>query len=123
MSVFYRTCDLFVMASRGHEGLPLVLLEAMAAGVPVVSTRCAGADEAVRDGRDGLLVPACEPEALSRAIGKLASDSRLRRSMGEAAAGRALDFSVPSVATRINDVYARVLAEQALHGNAQSVNA
>ncbi len=59
--------DLFVLPSV-TEGLPLVVLEAMAAGCPVVAARVGGVSEAVRDGATGWLVPPADPDALARAI-------------------------------------------------------
>jgi glycosyltransferase involved in cell wall biosynthesis len=69
------------------EGLPTVLLEAMACGVPVVATDCGGVSEALTDGVEGFLVPPREPEALAGALARLWRDPGLRARMGEA--GRA----------------------------------
>ena len=82
-----RQTDVFVMASFA-EGLPVVLMEAMAAGTPVVATRVAGVSELVDDGRSGLLVPPADPDALAAAVGRLLGDAELRRRL--AAAGRAM---------------------------------
>ena len=65
--------DLFVLPSLFGEGTPLVLFEAMAAGVPVVSTRVEGIPEIIRHGRDGLLVEPGDSEALAAALAKIAS--------------------------------------------------
>ena len=78
--------DLFVMSSFA-EGVPVVLMEAMAAGLPVVATRLAGVAELVEDGRSGLLVNPSDPAALGRAVGRLLADPKLRSRFG--GAGRA----------------------------------
>ena len=75
--------DVFVLPSR-HEGMPLVLLEAMDAGLPVVATRVIGSEEVVVDGETGFLVPSRDAAALSAAIGRLLEDPDLRRRFGEA---------------------------------------
>ncbi|HTU24539.1 MAG TPA: glycosyltransferase, partial [Pirellulales bacterium] len=62
--------DLLVLPSLFGEGLPMVVLEAMAAGVPVIATRVEGVPEAIRDGVDGLIVPPDDPQALADAIGR-----------------------------------------------------
>ncbi|MBE3584511.1 MAG: glycosyltransferase family 4 protein, partial [Limnochordaceae bacterium] len=80
----------FVLASQ-FEGLPLVVLEAMRAGLPVVATGVGGVPEAVRDGVTGILVPPRNVEALAEALGTLASSARVRTEMG--AAGRRLFLS------------------------------
>jgi glycosyltransferase involved in cell wall biosynthesis len=63
--------DLFVLPSLFGEGLPLAILEAMAAGVPVVSTNVEGIPEAVRDGLDGVVVPPGDAEALARGLQRI----------------------------------------------------
>jgi glycosyltransferase involved in cell wall biosynthesis len=69
------------------EGLPLVLLEAMARGRPVVATRVGGTPELVTDGETGLLVPPRDPEALAAALRRVLDDADLARRLGDA--GRA----------------------------------
>jgi glycosyltransferase involved in cell wall biosynthesis len=81
----YAAADVFVLSSR-WEGLPLVVLEAMAYGLPVVATRVDGVPEAVADGYNGLLVPPGDPRALAGAIVRDLSDRDARIRMG--AAGR-----------------------------------
>jgi len=78
--------DLFVMSSL-WEGLGLVFLEAMAAGLPVVATRVSAIPEVVPHGRAGLLVPAGDPTAMARAMLQIASRPDRGRSLG--AEGRA----------------------------------
>ena len=83
---FYRDLDLFVVPSQ-QEGLSVVALEAMAAGVPVVSTRCGGPEDFVIDGETGLLT-GHDAAAFATAIRRLAEDPALRRRLGQEAARR-----------------------------------
>jgi glycosyltransferase involved in cell wall biosynthesis len=75
--------DIFVLSSL-WEGLPLVVLEAMAASKPVVATRVSGTAEAVVDGETGTLVPLRDSERLAESIRGLLRDQRLSQKMGEA---------------------------------------
>jgi glycosyltransferase involved in cell wall biosynthesis len=79
-----RALDLFVMPSR-WEGIPLTLLEAMGAGLPVVSTRVGRAGEIIADGVNGLLVPPGDPEALAAAILSACRRPEARRAWAEEA--------------------------------------
>jgi len=85
----YRRADLFVLASF-DEGLPVVLMEAMAMRLPCVATSVAGIPELIRDGVDGLLVAPSDVEGLAEAIRGLVRDPERRRRMGEAARQRIL---------------------------------
>jgi len=76
--------DVFVLPSHS-EGMPNALLEAMAAGKPVVATRVGGSAEIIRDGENGLLVPPQAPGALASAIGRLRADPALAGLLGAAA--------------------------------------
>ncbi len=77
----------FVLASD-YEGCPLAVIEAMAAGVPVVATGVGGVPELVEDGRSGLVVPPGAPESLVAAVESVLADPARARAMGEA--GRAI---------------------------------
>jgi glycosyltransferase involved in cell wall biosynthesis len=77
----YRQADVFVFPSR-DEGMPNVVLEAMASGLPIVATAIAGSEELVRDGENGRLVPPDNVAALTEAIQQMLCDSEARRSMG-----------------------------------------
>lgn len=76
--------DLLVLPSL-HEGMPLVVLEAMSAGVPVLATRVCGNDEIVVDGATGRLVPARDPHGLASALLDLLADPWTRRQYSQAA--------------------------------------
>jgi glycosyltransferase involved in cell wall biosynthesis len=76
--------DAVALPSRS-EGLPLALLEAMAAGKPVVATQVGGMPEVICDGENGLLVATEDPGALAEALSRLASDAQLRARLGAAA--------------------------------------
>jgi glycosyltransferase involved in cell wall biosynthesis len=84
----HRAADLFVQPSRS-EGLPLAILEAMGAGLPVVATRVGGIHEAVIDGRTGRLVPPADPAALAAALRELLDAPERRAAFGRAGAARA----------------------------------
>lgn len=85
---FYWGADGFAIASR-WEGLPLALLEAQAAGLPVVAAAAGGVAEAIREGTTGLLVPREDPAALQAAITRVESEPELARRMGYEAARQA----------------------------------
>jgi glycosyltransferase involved in cell wall biosynthesis len=70
MPVLLRASDMFVLSSN-WEGLPMIVLEALAAGCPIVATAVGGVPSAVRDGDTGRLVPPRDPAALADAIGGL----------------------------------------------------
>ena len=83
----YRAADLFVFPSR-DEGMPNVVLEAMASGLPVVATAIAGSEELVRNGVNGYLVPTDDAPALASALAGLIGQPEMRRAMGRASRER-----------------------------------
>jgi glycosyltransferase involved in cell wall biosynthesis len=87
-SPFYWGADAFAIASR-WEGLPLALLEAQAAGLPVVAAAAGGVAEAIREGTSGLLVPREDPAALVEAMRRVESQPELARRLGYEAARQA----------------------------------
>lgn len=102
--------DLLVLPATRAEGLGGVLLEAMAARVPVIATRAGGPTEVIEDGVTGLLVAPGQPGELARALERLLGDPELRRGMG--VAGRLLverRFSAAAMAAQVQQVYAELL--------------
>jgi glycosyltransferase involved in cell wall biosynthesis len=90
--------DLGVLPSK-HEGVPMSVIEQMAAGLPVVASAVGGLPDIVRDGEEGHLVPAGDLDALTRRLGELVGDDGLRHAFGKAARLRAeRDFSIETTA-------------------------
>jgi glycosyltransferase involved in cell wall biosynthesis len=98
--------------SSDFEGMPLAILEYMAAGLPVVSTDVGGVPEIVREGETGLLVPRGDSRALADRIGRLIADPELARRMGQN--GRRLQqerFSAEAMVRETTALYERLLAD------------
>ncbi|NLP11985.1 glycosyltransferase family 4 protein [bacterium] len=91
------------------EVFPVVILEAMASGLPVVSTFTGGVPDAVQNGHNGLLVPAGDQRALAAALSRVLLDRSLRQSMGEANRQRALEqYDVTITAAKLYRIYEQV---------------
>ncbi|MFI6210033.1 glycosyltransferase family 4 protein [Streptomyces sp. NPDC051041] len=106
----YREGDVFVSPTWA-EGFSNTLLEAMASGLPVVSTAVVGVVDCVRDGVNGLLVPPRDPHALAGAVGRMLDDAPLRRRLARTALRQvAARWSWPVAAARICAVYEEVCA-------------
>jgi len=104
--------DVFVLSSV-LEGMSNALLEAMAAGRPVVATRVGGNPELVIDGETGLLVPPRDPEALAEALLRLVRDPGLARRLGEGARRRVeSQFTLAAMVGRLEGLYGDLLAER-----------
>ncbi|MEO0929355.1 MAG: glycosyltransferase family 4 protein [Pseudomonadota bacterium] len=96
--------DLFVLASFA-EGVPVVLMEAMASGLPVVTTRVAGIPELVEEGVHGLLVAPSAGDALEQAIRDLLDDPARRQAMGQAGQAKvAAEFDIATESRKIADL-------------------
>jgi glycosyltransferase involved in cell wall biosynthesis len=106
---FYEQADAFALASFA-EGIPVVLMEAMAMEVPCVSTFITGIPELIRDGVDGLLVPPSDDEALADALARLMDDAALRTRLGAAGRARVAErFDLARNVERLAAVFARRL--------------
>ena len=112
---FITSLDVFVLPcqkdSNGDmDGIPVVLMEAMLSGVPVVSTKISGIPELVVNGQTGLLVLPGDERALANAISNLMDDSRLKNSMIINAAAKVKEeFSLKSNARKLNDMFNQVI--------------
>ena len=106
--------DVFVLASRS-EGMPVSVIEAMAAGLPVVASRVGGVPELVEDAETGFLVPPEDPPALTRALARLLEDQALRRRLGDAGRQRARrEFDLDPFRRAHVELYSRELAIRGL---------
>lgn len=99
--------DLFVLSSA-HEGLPVSIMEAMSAGLPIVATSVGGVPEAVTNGETGRLVPPGDSEKLADAILQIAADPVARARMGEAATVRSKEFDIRTAVTVQQQAYAEL---------------
>jgi colanic acid/amylovoran biosynthesis glycosyltransferase len=95
-------------AAGGMDNLPTVIMEAMAAGLPVVSTPLGGVPEMVQDGITGFLVPERQPGALADALDRLLSDRRLALSLGKAGRERAQFFAIEKSAQALRALFAQL---------------
>lgn len=102
---FYASCDLAVAPSLGGESFGIVLLEAMAAGRPLVASDLPGYRTVATDGRQGRLVPPGDPVALATAIGALLDNPALRDAMAADGRRTVADYDWSRVAARVADAY------------------
>ncbi len=107
-------CHLFILPSR-LEGVPRVVVEAMAIGRPVIASRINGTPTILEDGRDGLLFESENVEELAERMDRLLSDPQLAYRLGEAAKHRiAHDFSSETFAIRFRDMIRDVVGDHAI---------
>jgi glycosyltransferase involved in cell wall biosynthesis len=110
MTSLYEEADVFCLPSFA-EGVPVVLMEAMAMKVPVVATEIMGVPELVDHGKSGLLVPPARPDELADALIQLLTDPALRKRMGEEARRRvSADYDAKTSAAKLRQVLEPLLA-------------
>jgi len=107
-------CPCVVGSDGNRDGLPTVLLESMALGLPVISTEVVGIPELVRDGETGLLVPEADPRALADALARALDDAALRGALsGRARALIETEFDVERSAAALRGLFADAIARRA----------
>jgi phosphatidylinositol alpha-mannosyltransferase len=106
---YHAACEVFVASATGQESFGIAVVEAMAAGLPVVASDIPGYREVVTDGVDGLLVPPRDPEALAAGLVRVLGEPELAKRLGEAARERARTFDWPIVVDRLEALYGRAI--------------
>ncbi len=113
----FRTADVFVSPATGRESFGIVLLEAMAAGTPIVCSDIHGYKGVVKRGEQALLVPPGDSKALADAIGRLLADPGARARMGQSGQERVVEFGWDRVAARVEAYYGFVIRRLAAQGS------
>ncbi len=113
----FRTADVFVSPATGHESFGIVLLEAMAAGAPIVCSDIHGYKGVVRRGANGTARRRHEPKELAAAIARLLADGPLREWMLRAGLARAAEFSWERVTAKVEEYYGFVIRRLAATGS------
>jgi len=104
-SAYYESLDIYINTSL-HEGIPMSILEAMAAGIPVVAPQVGGIPEIITDGEEGLLVDNRTPSAFGAACLRLMNDPSLRTRMGARAKAKVeASFSDVAMAAQYRRLY------------------
>ncbi|MSP22354.1 MAG: glycosyltransferase family 1 protein [Dehalococcoidia bacterium] len=109
---WYRTADVFCSPATGNESQGIVLLEAMAASLPIVASNIDGYASVITNDVDGVLVRPRDPAVLANAIGALVRNADARAALGAAARGQAEVYSWPWVTRRILSYYDRLIEER-----------
>ncbi|MEE8347045.1 MAG: glycosyltransferase family 4 protein [Dehalococcoidia bacterium] len=105
---YYKTADIYCAPNTGAESLGIVLLEAMAAGTPIVASDIEGFSDVLTDGREGLLSPPRDGQSLAAALRRLLTDADLRVEMGRQGSMTAQRYSWDRVAAQVLDYYRTV---------------
>lgn len=110
---YFKTADVYCAPNTGAESLGIVLLEAMAAGTPVVASWIEGFADLIRDEQEGLLATPRDSEALAAALKRLLADDAMREEMGKVAGRTAQTFSWERMSAQVLDFYAETVAGRA----------
>jgi len=102
----FEQADIFVFPSH-HEGMPMAILEAMAAGLPVIATAVGGIPDLIANGVNGFLIPPQAPGDLSNAIENLCKDARLRSEFGNRNILIAQDYHIEAYVQKLLGIYAQ----------------
>ena len=102
---YYKSADVFCAPNTGQESFGIVLLEAMAAGAPIVASRIDGFSDVLTDGVHGILVPPQDSTALAEALRRMLMDAAMREGMARAGARHAQQYSWDSVSVRVLEFY------------------
>lgn len=104
------TFDVFILPSL-NEGMGKVLVEAMAMGKPIIASAVGGISDLVINGKNGMLVPCADAEAIARSIEILHADPAMRKTMGEKGKAMAADYSAESMIRKIDRLYGALLED------------
>ena len=113
--------DVLSAPSLSGESFGMVLTEAFAAGTPVIASDIGGYRDVVRDGVDGVLVPAADPQRLAEELQTMYLEPQRRERMGESAREHAARYAWPRVADEVTDVYERAIEAPAPRGAAERI--
>jgi phosphatidyl-myo-inositol alpha-mannosyltransferase len=113
---YFATCDVYVSPATGQESFGIVLLEAMAAGAPIVCSDIHGYKGVVRRNEQALLVPPRNVPALTEAIARVLDDAEMRARMSASGRDRAVQFSWENITAKVDDYYSFVIRRAAAHG-------
>ena len=109
---YYKSADIYCSPATGKESFGIVLLEAMAAGKPIVASSIPGFSSVVTNGREGLLVPPKDDNALAEAIDKLLKNADLRNELAENGKQKVQEFRWDKVAQKVMDYYTACMKNQ-----------
>ena len=115
---YYATADIFCSSATGRESFGIVLLEAMACGIPVIASSIPGFRHVVTHGREGFLIPPHTPAAFADAILEVGSDASLRRALGARGREKALAHHWPVIVDSLERLLFRVVGADERAGRA-----
>ena len=109
---YFKAADVYCAPNTGGESMGIVLLEALAAGAPIVASRIEGFSDVLTDGDEGFLVPPRDSAALAAALKRLLADEALRKRMGRRALKTAKRYDWEAVSAQISDYYEECMASR-----------